>query len=228
MLQLKHDIRINLKREKEVLRCVRLLVCTTLCHMLLLGIPDYIWNTTLYRIAICVVPWLVAIPAIINCVERKVSLRVLLGEHPIWQMLVGTGIGTGLAGVWLVIYYFMSEGNMAQFYTKDYGILLFYLLRYLFVVGASEELIFRVAIMGELSEHMMKKKWLAPLAANTLFALGHVFQTSLFNVAFAFVVGGVYTLLYAKWKRCGYIMLLFVHGMFDFMVFFIPFLISCL
>ena len=88
MFKMKHDIQINLKNEKEVFRLIRLLVFTFILSAALLGISDYIWNMTLYRISLWLVPWLVAIPAIINCVERKANLKELFGNHVILQIIV--------------------------------------------------------------------------------------------------------------------------------------------
>lgn len=89
MFKMKHDIQINLKNEKEVFRLIRLLVFTFVLSAALLGISDYIWNMTLYKIARMVAPWIIAIPAIINCVERKKTLKDMLGEKIITKILLG-------------------------------------------------------------------------------------------------------------------------------------------
>lgn len=227
MFKLKHDIQINLKNEKEVFRLIRLLVFTFMLSAALLGISDYIWNMTLYRISIWLVPWLVAIPAIINCVERKVNVRELLGNHVMFQIIVGVVIGTAMAFLWNAIYSWKyGDGEALQIvelwrYIVGYG-------RYILVVGPAEELIYRVAIMGQIEQLLEKNKWIAPMLANTLFALSHLFQHGWVNVTLAFVVGGVYTICYYKWKRCGYIMVSVMHGMFDVMTYAIPVVIYCI
>ena len=73
MFKLKHDIQINLKNEKEVFRLIRLLVFTFVLSAALMGLPDYIWNMTWYHISLFTIPWLIAVPAIIDCVSRKLN-----------------------------------------------------------------------------------------------------------------------------------------------------------
>ena len=224
MFKLKHDIQINLKNEKEVFRLIRLLVFTFILSAALLGISDYIWNMTLYRISIWLVPWLVAIPAIINCVERKVNLKELFGNHVIFQIIVGATIGTAMAFLWNAIYSWKYGGVKVLGTVELWRYVVVY-SRYILVVGPAEELIYRVAIMGQIEQLLEKNKWIAPLLANTLFALSHLFQHDWLNVALAFVVGGVYTICFYKWKRCGYIMVSVMHGMFDVMTYMSPVII---
>ncbi len=225
MLGLKHDIRINLKHEKEIFRLVWLLVFTFIFSMTLLGIADYIWNMTLWRIVIFLVPWAVAVPAIINLKLRHITFREIVGEHVLWQIGIGCIIGILLGAVWTLIDYQLSDGNPAMLYAESGWRILYIFLRYMCVVGPAEELVYRVAIMGSLEELFEKHRWLAPLIANSLFALVHIFQTSWSNVLFAFVFGGVYTLFVYKWKRCGLAMVAAMHGMFDFSISIIPFIL---
>ena len=49
MFHLKHDVKIQIKNEKEVFRFVRLLIFTFIFSAVFLGVPDYIWNLTWYR-----------------------------------------------------------------------------------------------------------------------------------------------------------------------------------
>lgn len=224
MLNLKHDIKINLKNEKEVFRLIRLLIFTFILSAALLGISDYIWNMTLYRISVWVVPWLVAIPAIINCVERKVNLKELLGNHILFQVLVGAAIGTAMAVIWDIVY-LMIGGMQPLYYDFSIGINVQRLARYIFVTGITEELIYRIAIMEQLEKVFEKRKVFAPVTANLLFAFSHLFQHGWDNVILTLFVGGVFTLSAYKWKRCGFVMLAVMHGMFDFMTHFVTGLI---
>lgn len=223
-LNLKHDIRINLKHEKEVFRFIRLLIFTFIFSAVFLGIPDYIWNMILWRISVLLCPWLVAVPAVINLKTRGVKLRTLLGERILWQFAVGCAVGTMLAAVWLLFNYFVLQREAGMFYFKNVWEMLYVFIQYMCVVGPSEELIYRFAIMGSMEELCEKCRWLAPLVANLLFALSHIFQTNWFNVLFAFVFGGVYTLFTYRWKKCGLVMASAMHGMFDFMIVLIPYL----
>ena len=109
-------------------------------------------------------------------------------------------------------------------YPDSIWMILLQLCIYVFAVGPSEELVYRVAIMGSLEDLLQRYKWTAPIIANTLFALSHLFQHDWGNVALAFVIGGIYTFLYYKWKKCGYIMVSIIHGMFDFMIAFLPYI----
>ena len=59
MFHLKHDVKIQIKNEKEVFRFVRLLIFTFIFSAVFLGVPDYIWNLTWYRASLCLVPWIV-------------------------------------------------------------------------------------------------------------------------------------------------------------------------
>ena len=216
MFKLKHDIQINLKNEKEVFQLIRLLVFTFILSAALLGISDYIWNMTLYRISIWLVPWLVAIPAIINCVERKVNVRELLGNHVMFQIIVGVVIGTTMAVIWDAVY--LKLGFVRpSYYDFSIGKIIQSLIQYILVTGVTEELIYRVAIMGQLEKIFEKKRFLAPVIANLLFAFSHLFQHGWDNVLLTIVVGGVFTVSAYKWKRCGFVMLAVMHGMFDFM-----------
>ena len=224
MLNLKHDIQINLKNEKEVFRFIRLLLFTLLFSAVLLGVPGYIWNLTWYRISKCMIPWLVALPAIINCACRKINWKEVMGTRIAFQILVGVGIGTIIAIAWIGLEYIERGGNIAQMYPKNIWVIIYTLFVYLFVVGPSEEMIYRVAIMGSLERLIEKRKWIAPLVANVLFALSHLLQHSWHNVALAFVIGGIYTFFFYKWKKCGYVMVSVIHGIFDFMVAFLPYI----
>ena len=224
MLHLKHDVQIHLKNEKEVFRLIRLLLFTFLFSAVFLGVPSYIWNLTWYRISKCVIPWLVAFPAIINCVCRKINWKELVGTQIIFQALVGVGIGTIIAIAWIGFSYIERDGNIAQMYPRNIWMIFYSLFVYLFVVGPSEEMIYRVAIMGSLESLIEQRKWIAPLFANILFALSHLLQHSWHNVALAFAIGGIYTFLYYKWRKCGYIMVSVIHGVFDFMIAFLPYI----
>lgn len=224
MFHLKHDVKIQIKNEKEVFRFVRLLIFTFIFSAVFLGVPDYIWNLTWYRASLCLVPWIVAIPAVINCISRKTDLKELFGTRIIFQILTGIGIGTIIAILWIGAEYILQDGNIAQMYPDSIWIILLQLCIYVFAVGPSEELVYRVAIMGNLEVLLQRYKWTAPIIANTLFALSHLFQHDWGNVALAFVIGGIYTFLYYKWKKCGYIMVSIIHGMFDFMIAFLPYI----
>lgn len=221
MLNLKHDVQINLKNEKEVFRLIRLLIFTFILSAALLGISDYIWNMTLYRISVWVVPWLVAIPAIINCVERKVNLKELLGNHILFQVLVGAAIGTAMAVIWIFVYRWICGREQGIYVGTGKDILIAF-FKYMFLVGTVEELIFRVGVMGQLQVTLEKRTWLAPVVANTLFALNHLFQKDWDTVFLAFAVGCVYTWVYYKWKKCGLVMVVVMHGMFDFVTLYAP------
>lgn len=221
MLQLKRDKQIHIKNEKEVFRLARLLVFTFILSATMYGLPDYIWNVIWYRIAVYTVPWIVTIPAIINCVERKVNIREMLGNHILFQILIGTLIGTILAGLWTIGYYMIYKSE-SGYYAGTWKATIMMLLQFLFIVAPTEELIYRVGIMGQLQSLIEKRKWMAPLLANILFALSHLFQHGWDNVLLAFGVGAVYSFLFYKWKRCGFIMVCVMHGMFDFMTCMIP------
>lgn len=224
MFHLKHDVKIQIKNEKEVFRFVRLLIFTFIFSAVFLGVPDYIWNLAWYRASLCLVPWIVAIPAVINCISRKTDLKELFGTRIIFQILTGIGIGTIIAILWIGAEYILQDGNIAQMYPDSIWIILLQLCIYVFAVGPSEELVYRVAIMGSLEDLLQRYKWTAPIIANTLFALSHLFQHDWGNVALAFVIGGIYTFLYYKWKKCGYIMVSIIHGIFDFMIAFLPYI----
>lgn len=226
-MSFKYDIKINIKNEKEVFRLIWLLLFNFLFSMVLLGIPDYIWNVTLWRISIVFVPWLVAIPAMINLKQRKVAFRDIIGEHVLWQLAVGFAIGLGMALLCLFFYCVVWKKEPSVVYIKDYKHLLFFVMKSLLVVGASEELVYRFAIMGQLEQLCIKHRWIAPLAANILYACVHFFQTNFTNVLFAFVQGIVYTLLVFCVKRCRLPMVAMTHGVYDMMVELLPFLYFC-
>ena len=114
MFHLKHDVKIQIKNEKEVFRFVRLLIFTFIFSAVFLGVPDYIWNLTWYRASLCLVPWIVAIPAVINCISRKTDLKELFGTRIIFQILTGIGIGTIIAILWIGAEYILQDGNIAQ------------------------------------------------------------------------------------------------------------------
>lgn len=226
MFKMKHDIQINLKNEKEVFRLIWLLLSTFVLSAALLGLPDYIWNMTLYRISVWVVPWLIAVPAIVNCAVRKIGWRELLGPHIAFQIIIGCLLGIGLGMVAYGVTYWLNDGEVAQLYGEDAWVFVRILLKYVLVVGATEELIYRVAIMGTIEDLLSRNRWIAPLAANILFALVHRMQNGWNNVVFALVVGAVYTVLYYKWKKCGYVMIVIVHGVYDFTVGFASYLLE--
>lgn len=223
---MKYDIQIHLKNEKEVFRFIRLLIFTFLFSAVFLGLPDYIWNITWYRVSILMVPWLVAVPAVIDCFGRKISLKKLFGKQICFQIIVGVLLGTILGIASFLIDYSVSAGNVAQIYAENLWQVVLPFVLYIFAVGPSEELVYRVAIMGSLEDLLSKHKWVAPLVANTLFALSHLFQHGWENVIFAFVIGAFYTGIYYKWERCGYVMVAIMHGMFDFVVLIMPYLIA--
>ena len=71
-----------------------------------------------------------------------------------------------------------------------------------------------------------KTKLKKPSLANVLFGLSHLFQHNISNAVFAFCVGAIYTLLYNKWNKCNYIMVAAIHGMYDFAICFIPYMLD--
>lgn len=218
---MKHDIQIHLKNEKEVFRLIRLLLFTFLFSAVLLGAPDYIWNMTLYRISKFVIPWLIAIPAIISLCERKVKLKDIAGQRIGFQILVGTGIGFLMALLVAVGNALISPGGLPVTASGNIKQILYTLCRYLLVVGMTEELIYRVAINGALQDICGKHKWIAPVVSNLLFAVSHLFQGTVETMIFTIFTGAVFTLVYT-WKKGGYIMAFVTHGVYDFMAIMLP------
>lgn len=214
MLNLKHDIQIHLKKEKEVFRLVRLLLFTFLFSLVFLGMADYIWNIALYRLVKFLVPWLIAVPAIINCVERKKSIKDLLGAHILRRALLGVLFGACFA---LIMKAVMTAAFPRQNVLTSYTLqsLLYNAAYYYLAVAPSEELIYRVACLESL-EDVIPYRWVAFVIADLLFAGSHLFQVGLFTTIFNLFAGAVYIALY-KWKRGGYVLTTVMHGTYDFL-----------
>lgn len=219
MFKLKHDIQINLKNEKEVFRLIRLLLFTFILSAALLGISDYIWNMTLYKIVRMVVPWIIAIPAIINCVERKKTLKKLFGEKIVAKILLGLIFGLVFA---LIMKVGMSLFRPGEYMLVPYECktVIYNFFYYYFVVAMTEELIYRVAILESLEE-VIPNKWVVYVIADLLFAGSHLFQASLFTAAFNVVAGAIYIALY-KWKKGGYVFTTVMHGTYDYIYIYLP------
>ena len=222
MFHLKHDVQIHLKKEKEVFQFVRLFLFTFILSAVLMGLPDYIWNMHLYRISLIVVPWLIAVPSIVYCIKQRVQL---VNKKWIFDFGIGVVIGVALSCLWLVIANQMGI-TVGRFYTNNMWTIVFFFIYYIFSVGPAEELIYRVAFKESLEIVTDKAKWIAPILANVLFGLSHLFQHNISNAVFAFCVGAIYTLLYNKWNKCNYIMVAAIHGMYDFAICFIPYMLD--
>ena len=212
MLHLKHDVQIHLKNEKEVFRVIRLILFTFLFSAAFLGLPDYIWNITLYKIAKFFVPWIIAIPAILNCIARKKTLKELFGEKILLKVLFGFLFGIAFALIMKAIMSALLSGqNVLNSY--EYKSLIYNALYYYFSVAMAEELIYRVSILENLEAVM--PKWIAFIIADLLFAGYHLFQGNLFKVVFNIFAGAIYIALY-KWKKGGYVFAVVMHGTYDF------------
>lgn len=216
-MQLKYDISINLKHEKEIFRFIRLVIFTLVFSWFFLGVPEYIWNMKWYWIMVFVSPWCAAIPSIVNLIVRKVSVREIVGEHIGWQILTGCGLALACALPITCITIATNYNTLPQLWNMSGWKMLRLFFYYLCVIGPSEELIYRVAIMGSLREICDRHRWLAPLMANTLFALAHLLYNDWRVALFAFVFGLLYTIPAYCWKRCRFVMLLTFHGMYDFL-----------
>ena len=223
-IKLKYDVQINLKHEKEIFRFVRFIILEFIFSWFFLGISTYIWNMTWYWIAVFLGPWCAAIPAIINLKVRKIQIREIVGKHVMWQFFTGCGIavifGVVMSSVSLILGYGMLPQTNDIIWWKVVRTFFYYMC----VVGPTEELIYRVTIMGCLREICEKYKWLAPFVANTLFALSHLLYRDWIVTGFAFLYGAVYTILAYRWKRCGWVLLSAMHGMYDFSVMMLPYL----
>lgn len=219
MFHLKHDVQIHLKNEKEIFQLIRLLLFTFLFSAVFLGLPDYIWNITWYKISTILVMWIVAIPSIINCFERKAGLRELLGNHVLIQIIKGVVLGT-VMGIIATLVLSKIQPGVVMVRSSKAGDILFRFAFYIFAVGPTEELIYRVAIIGSL-EKLVKNKWIVYIVADLSFAGAHLFQGSWSNAVFNLFAGALYIALY-KWKRGGYVFAAVTHGIYDFMVVYLP------
>ena len=219
---MKHDIQIHLKNEKEVFRFMRLLIFTFLFSAVFLGLPDYIWNITWYRISKMIVPWLVAIPAIVNCVERKVKIRDLLGKHIASQIFWGIVIGMAMGIIVWQINKLIDPNAFPITNVRSVGSVLYLFFFYVFAIGPSEELIYRIAFIGEIRQ-TTSKVWLAVLVSDILFACAHLFQSDLENAIVALITGMLFTFL-CMWKKGGFITASIVHGLYDFLIMILPYI----
>lgn len=219
MFHLKHDVQIHLKNEKEIFQLIRLLLFTFLFSAVFLGLPDYIWNITWYKISTILVMWIVAIPSIINCFERKNGLRELLGNHVLSQIIMGIVLGTAM-GIVVALIHSKTQPGVVIVKSSKVEDVLFRFVFYIFAVGPTEELIYRVAIIGSL-ERLLKNKWIVYILADLLFAGAHLFQGNWPNAVFNLFAGALYIALY-KWKKGGYVFATVTHGIYDFMVVYLP------
>lgn len=217
MLNLKYDIKINLKNEKEVFSFARLFIFTILFSAIFLELPDYIWNMTWYKISSILVMWVIAIPAIVNCFERKVKLREIFGTKVMLQIVKGVALGTAMAAVAVVI---TQQPGVAIIRSSKISDIAFRFVFYVFAIGATEELIYRVAFIGALNK-IIKNKWIVYMIADILFACAHLFQSSWANAIFNLFAGWLYIAMY-KWKKGGYVFAFVTHGIYDFMLAYLP------
>lgn len=221
----KYDIQIHLKNEKQIMSLLRLLILTGLLSCILFELLDYIWNIPVYMLCKMLFPWIVAIPAIVSYFKSGKSIKDLYAGNLLLQIVIGLGIGTAMAFAIFGLSLVIEELPTGKEYFRSGWHFLYYTARYFLVVGPSEEFIYRVGIQEKLEELFGRFKFLAPFFAALLFSLSHLISAGMLAVYISFIWGLIwgYTKLYLK--NCTFLTVSLAHGMYDFFVTLIPYII---
>ena len=223
MLNLKHDVKVNIPHEKEWKRWLLYVFMVLGYTYLIFNIPDYIWNMTVYRFAryvIDVIKLLLPIWYI-----RKLGLKkdVLFGgKNLAFQLL--TGCGFAVLAALIVSIPDIKTGAEYLRATSNIWTILDTIYRYVLLAGIVEELMFRIAMQEGLSKLIGSKKmsFIVPLITAVLFGIWHYpFAFSMKQVCITAIMGLFwgYGRMYAGWNLIG---LAVSHSVYDVLVIYLP------
>lgn len=95
--------------------------------------------------------------------------------------------------------------------------IIFSLIYYIFVIGAVEELIFRVYLQETFISMLKKNKWIGVILSSLVFGFWHLINGSLIQVVFTFFIGLIFGFSKYLIKDCQYLGLALGHGFYDFL-----------
>lgn len=218
------DIQINLKHEKEIKHFLGLLISTAIFSIVLFDGVDYIWNVPLYKACLIIFPYIAAIPSVISYKKRGKNLKNLFSGNICVQFIIGIGIGLVLAIIMLCISKLVGDIGVGMPYFRNAGSFVYYTLRTFFVVGVTEEFIYRVGIQECLEDLLGRFRIIAPLFSAFLFGLSHIIAGTWTQVVITIILGTV--LGYSKFffKRCTYISVVVAHGTYNYALGMIPYI----
>ena len=99
----------------------------------------------------------------------------------------------------------------------SWTVLTYDFLFYMLIIGPVEEFVFREYLQDAFMNFFEKNKWLAVVIASFLFGLWHIINGSIIQVIFTFGIGLVFGFAKYKIKDCGYMGVVFTHGLYDFL-----------
>lgn len=197
-------------------------ICTAICVTLLDWLP-----LKLFRVFKLFAHFCMAIPAIIIFKKNGRKFKSLFEGNVIKQIIIGILIGIVLLGIsaikngdiqWTIHTSLFSRYDWYKVYVSVY---------YLLIVGFAEEFTYRVVIQDYLIELLGKIKWLAPLLTAAIFSFGHIFVGGHFSqLMVAFVWGLIWGYLKFFNKNITYVSLSVSHGLYDYGLMFVPFILA--
>ena len=208
------NTRINIQYETQI-KCIILMFLYSYLLMYICDLEMYIsslWLTKLFSVGINIL-WFVSI----YFVHRKWGLyqEAELHLRGVGQYICGMVLLIGMFAVYFVIVGTERLQDIAIRCTFfDYLWLIFYYI----IVAVTEEYIFRIFFLGEMSIILGRMSAFAPLISAILFGLIHIPQGDLNRAIMTFAYGIV--LGYAKqyWKQCTFLSLIMAHGLYDMIV----------
>lgn len=211
--------RIEIPHEKELVRVI--LVMFTYYWLLYIydvttAIPTWFWT----NLATSGLNILITLPYIFVYFkwvrsEPKINRKEKKQYYYVPVLLLLT-----LANFYIQSQYFYGEVSISFAGLKELGIItiIYYFVHYIFIVAVSEEFMSRILIQNDLVSILGKLSFLAPLLSAAYFGFIHSVQRDTEHVICAFVFGLL--LGYAKYifKKCTFVTLVLVHGLYDFLI----------
>ncbi|MGN0436787.1 MAG: CPBP family intramembrane glutamic endopeptidase [Wujia sp.] len=214
--------KIEIKNEREVKLFVLEVLCIS-CLTLVFDLTvrfDSWWG---YRLSFVAVYWVLGLTAFFFYFKlfkgKRENVSVTIRSIIVGVLLVVPSYLGKLLVIDIPRGHILPEG----YALTDVKNTVWYIFFYIFIVGITEEFIFRVCAQNQLERLLGKANFLSPLFSAVLFGAWHLIFGWPEQAIITFVVGLV--LGYAKKyiKACNYISVVTAHGLYDILVSFVLF-----
>lgn len=148
---------------------------------------------------------------------KLTNMKINIAPKNKRQYLIGAAIALVLNVVIAIVPAFCGFSLIGNHMDFSWTVLTYDFLFYMLIIGPVEEFVFREYLQDAFMNFFEKNKWLAVVIASFLFGLWHIINGSIIQVIFTFGIGLVFGFAKYKIKDCGYMGVVFAHGLYDFL-----------
>lgn len=175
--------------------------------------------------------WLLIPICFMRIEQMPLSHIGITASHLPSQVVTGIAIGSIIPIVYVgltVLLGFKEQVGAPPY--KEGWMYIFLFFFYVFAVAILEEVFFRGYIHTKILD-ICGNKWLAIILSSAIFGLFHIsghdtLMQAVPQVLTGFVMGIIYCLLREKIPNCTLITLIFIHGMYDFWISFLKYIVN--